>query len=217
MTSRLVVQACELVDLLLTPPEETSGDTLRSPVDNVLHGPSPEAELKTVSNSAKLVDVVARLAPITLNDTAQSATIMTPSSPVPMIEEVSHQYADTDREQLVMAKSCQVVALYAADAALLTPWSTHHLDVASRTLLKQLCAAIPGAVATPSQKASTPLDQQDFFVAMMPAVLPLLSPALTYDGEHSISQCISQQQGEISASRLPMSYIVPYRHNTIIT
>lgn len=195
MTSRLVVQACDLVDLMLTPPEEISGDILRSPVDNVMLGACHEAELRTVSNFAKLEDVVARLAPITLTDTAQSATTTTPSSPVPMIEEVFDQYVDVDREQLVLAKSCRVAALYAADAALLTPWSTHHLDVASRTLLKQLCAAI----ATPSHKASTPLDQQDFFVAMMPAVLPLLSPALTYGGEHSISQCISQQQGEISA------------------
>lgn len=199
MTSRLVVQACQLVELLLTPPDQTFGDTLRSPVDNEMLGACHDAELRAVSNFAKLVAVVAKLAPITLPGTAQSAATMTPSSPVPIIEKVSDQCADMDRQQLLMAKSCQAAALYAADAALLTPWSSHHLDVASRTLLKQLCAAIPGAVATPSQKASTPLDQQDFIVAMTPAVLPLLSPALTCDGEHCVSHSTSQQQGEVSA------------------
>ena len=197
MTPRWVVQACELVDQLLRPPEETSVDVSGNPVEtqNDSLGICCEAEQTTVSGLGKLADVVSRLSPLAL----QSLTATW--SPAAMIEEVSDQQAQLDEAQLLMAKSCQAAALYAADAALLTPWSSHQLDVAARTLLKQLCAAMPGAFASPSsQEASVQCNEQDFIVAMVPAILHLLSPALKLNGTCSITQGTSQQEGETSAS-----------------
>ena len=187
MTPRLAVQACELVDRLLRSPEEISIDGSGSPVET--HDDSLDtccaAEKTTVSGFEHLVQMISRLTP---------TTSATPTTPAATIEEISDQQAQLDKEQTLMAKSCQAVALYAADAALLTPWSSHQLNIAARTLLKQLCAAMPGA------SASSQHNEQDFIAAMVPAILPLLSSALTSDGTHSITQGPSQQEGEPSAS-----------------
>ena len=200
MTPRLVMHACELADQLLRPPEETSVDASGSLVKtrNDSLGTRCEAQQRAVSGFGKLVDVVSGLSPV-----AQHSA--TPTWPTPMIEEVSNQQAELDQEQILMAKSCQAAALYATDAALLTPWSSHQLDVAARILLKQLCAATQGAFTSPSpQKASIHCNEQDLIVAMVPAIMPLLSPALTFNRKHSVTQGPSQQLGATSISIAPV-------------
>lgn len=213
MTPHLVLQAYELVDQLLKNPEKTSLGSPLETHDDSLES-SCEAEQTALSGIGKLTDVVSRLPP-----TARVRA--TPRwSPASLVEEVSDQEAQLGEGQLLMAKSCQAAALYAADAALLTPWSSHQLDVAARTLLKQLCAAMPGALASPSsQEASVQCNEQDFIVAMVPAVLHLLSPALTFNGIHSITQGRSQQEGGTLASSVPIQLksnakpsIVPFVH-----
>ena len=196
MTPCLVVQACELVDQLLQPSEQISLDISDSPVGT--DDDSLEAEQRAVLVFGQLVEMVSRLTPIA----SQSAT---PTwSPAALIEEVSNQQTQLDQQQTLVAKICQAAALYAADAALLTPWSSCQLELAARTLLKQLCAAMPGASA--SQKASIQRNEQDLIAAMLPAILPLLSSALMSDATHSVTQRLSQQEGENSVSFVPVQF-----------
>ena len=194
-----MVQACELVDQLLRPPQETSVDVSGRLVERRSNslGAKCEAQQRAVSVFGKLADVVSGLSPF-----AQQSATPTWSS-APMIEEFSTQQAQ--QEHILMAKSCQAAALYATDSALLTPWSSHQLDVAARALLKQLCAAMPGALASrPSQKASVQCNEQDFIVAMVPAIMPLLSLSLLFNSIHSITQGPPQQEGATSATAAPV-------------
>lgn len=185
MTGRAVLQACNLADRLLTPPEETVASVSDTPVDgqrDLYH----QVEARVVSDFERLLDVVSTVAPGTLQNTAPSPT---PSRlPASTIEEVSDQQDKLNAEQLLVVKSCQAAALHAADTALLTPWSSHQLNVAARRLLKQLCAAMPTAVAAPPQTGSPQPDEQNLIAAIMPAVLPLLSPALIFEGTYSSIQ-----------------------------
>ena len=222
MTSCSVLQARELADQLLQPPEETFAGMSGSRVvtHDHLRGKDRQAEQNAASCFEKLACVVSKLAPITPLSTAQSA--IPTGSPAPLVEEVSDQQAELEEQQVLVARSCQAAALYAADAALLTPWSTLQLDVAARTLIKHLCAAMPQPVTMSPQAAPTQNIEQDLIVAIMPAILPLLSLALIYDGTHSLNQGEAQQEGKLSSNMTrsnmthPMS-LYAYMHRPIIT
>ena len=68
-----------------------------------------------------------------------------------LIEELSPDAAAKAQErqlqEQLLFNSCLVVALYAADPVLLTPWTTHQLSMASRGLLQALVPAGLSAVA----------------------------------------------------------------------
>ena len=70
-----------------------------------------------------------------------------------LIEELSPDTAAKAQErqlqEQLLSNSCLVVALYAADSVLLTPWTTHQLGIASRDLLQALAPSGMSAV-TPS-------------------------------------------------------------------
>lgn len=192
MTARIVVQACELADQLLKPREETFAAVSGSPVDGT-RDLDHQLEHQAVSCFERLLGVVSTLAPGTLYNTAHSGKPTWSGAPV--VEEVSDQQSELDKEQLLVIKSCQAAALYAADAALLTPWSSHQLDLAARRLLKRLCAAMPTALLVPPHTASKQSDEQDLIAAVLPAILPVLSPALKFHGTHSISKGQPEQTG----------------------
>ncbi|KAL3150892.1 hypothetical protein ABBQ32_000642 [Trebouxia sp. C0010 RCD-2024] len=185
MTGRSVLQACDLADRLLTPLEETLASVSGVPVD-AQGNLDCQVEARAASDFERLLGVVLTIAPRTLQNTAPSPD---PTwSAASTVEEVSDQQAELHAEQLLVVKSCQAAALYAADTALLTTWSSHRLSVAARGVLKQLCAAMPMAVVAPAQTASPQPDEQDLIAAIMPAVLPRLSPALMFQGTHSSTQ-----------------------------
>ena len=95
-----------------------------------------------------------------------------------LIEELSPDAAAKAQErqlqEQLLFNSCLVVALYAADPVLLTPWTTHQLSMASRGLLQALVPAGLSAVAknvlqgAARQQRST---NEQFLVSVLPQLL----------------------------------------------
>ncbi len=95
-----------------------------------------------------------------------------------LIEELSPDTAakaqERQQQEQILFNSCLVVALYAADPMLLTPWTTHQLGIASRDLLQALGPSGLSPVAknmlqgAAGQQHST--DEQ-FLVSVLPQLL----------------------------------------------
>ena len=95
-----------------------------------------------------------------------------------LIEELSPDTAAKAQErqlqEQLLSNSCMVVAMYSADPVLLTPWTTHQLDIASRDLLQALAPSGLSAVAKNVLQGSVgqqqPTDEQ-FLVSVLPQLL----------------------------------------------
>ena len=95
-----------------------------------------------------------------------------------LIEELSPDTAAKAQErqlqEQLLSNSCLVVALYAADPVLLTPWTTHQLGIASRDLRKALASSGLSAVAKNMLQGSTGQQQsteEHFLVSVLPQLL----------------------------------------------
>ena len=196
MSPDTLIRACGVADQLLLPAQEVYAGVSGHPDDytNVLPGAAQHEENRAASCFQQLLCDVTELTSVTLP--AYSLSKPLACTPGALVEEVSEQQADLyerQRQQAqFVAKSCQVAALYASHPPLLTPWSSHQLDAASRALLKQLHAAMPHSVLASQQSAAAQHTEQDLFVTVLPVILPLLS-ALMPEAAHTFRQGMPQQ------------------------
>ena len=171
-------QPPQLANQLLNPPQEQFADATGAPFgSNGKHANAPRAYISwAASNFTSLIQHTAQTPTEALMYALQPTPQRAQSSL--LIEEISKEQEQLHEEQELQAqlllKCCQVAALYAADPALLTPWSSHQLDVAARALLKQLCST-SSEIASSVQPAVLPSSEQHFLVAVLPSILPLIS------------------------------------------
>ena len=191
-------QAREAADQLLDPSQELYAGASGCPAysNDAPFSAGQRAQHFAASNFETLLSGVSDLAPAALQGASQSDP-QVPSGV--LIEEVSEQAVsiqESTQEQMELAaRSCQVAALYAADAALLTPWSSHQLDTAARALLKQLCAAMGTGNAGMRQSRRVQPTDQDLFATLLPTLLPILSPCLSLEAAQPAGILLHADQG----------------------
>ncbi|KAA6425014.1 MAG: hypothetical protein FRX49_05188 [Trebouxia sp. A1-2] len=110
-----------------------------------------------------------------------------PSSGI-LIEELSPDTAAKAQErqlqEQLISNSCLVVALYAADSVLLTPWTTHQLGIASRDLLQALAPSGLLAVAENMLQGVAGQQQpthEQFLVSALPHLLSHFKLCFNHD------------------------------------
>lgn len=197
MSPDTLIHACEIADQLLKPAQEAYADVSGHPNDptSAILRAAQQERNRAASYFRELFCEVTELAPVALQAMSKPKPLV--CTPGALVEEVSEQeaglYEQQQQQAHLIAKSCQVAALYATDPPLRTPWSSRQLDAAARALLKQLQAAMQRAMPASQQSAAAQPTEQNLFATLMPDILPLLSPALMPKAAETLSQGISQQ------------------------
>ena len=196
-----VQQVRGMVEALLQPSQELFSDGVGAPTqpdtidlhDLHRHEATVLASLEQLENHlSDLIKQGRSLLPVTEPEGQ-------PQRKGPLIEEISAVHADASVEKLLqrqlVANSCLVAALYAVDPALLTPWTTHQLDLASRKLLHTICAACMPAASEANYTNATKDSEQNTLLPMFPLLLPQLQAVLVQNFNRHDHLQSSKQSG----------------------
>ena len=116
-----------------------------------------------------------------------------------LIEELSAEHAGASEAKLLhtqlVLNSCLAAALYAVDTSLLTPWTSHQLDLAGRKLLHTICAACTPATSKASYTNATADSEHNNLLPMLPLLLPQLQAVLMQDYKRHDNLQSPKQQG----------------------
>lgn len=175
-------QSCRLAHELLRPPQACFSDASGAP------HPPDVAQLRVAEPfHATALSSIQELDSLFTGDLSQAGglPLCEPQntkdnySPIGvLIEELSPDTAAKAQErqlqEQLLSNSCLVVALYALDPVLLTPWTTHQLGIASRDLLQALAPSGLSAVAKNVLQGCTGRQQvtdEQFLVSVIPQLL----------------------------------------------
>lgn len=123
-----------------------------------------------------------------------------------LIEELSPDTAAKAQErqlqEQLLSDSCLVVALYAADPVLLTPWTTHQLDIASRDVLQALAPSGLSAVAKNILQGASRQQQptvEQFLVSVLPQLLSQFKLCFSQDVYQYEKAELPKQPGRVQS------------------
>lgn len=184
-------QSCRLTHELLRPPQACFSDASGAP-----HQPDIAQLRMAESFHATALSWIQELEVLVI-DLRQAGGLplcepqktkgIYPSSGI-LIEELSPDTAAKAQErqlqEQLISNSCLVVALYAADSVLLTPWTTHQLGIASRDLLQALAPSGLLAVAENMLQGVAGQQQpthEQFLVSALPHLLSHFKLCFNHD------------------------------------
>ena len=128
-----------------------------------------------------------------------------------LIEELSPDTAAKAQErqlqEQLLSNSCLVVALYAADPVLLTPWTSHQLGIASRDLLQALAPSGLSAVAKNVLQGAAGQQQptnEQFLVSVLPQLLSQFKLCFNQDVYQYENAELPKQPGRVQGLLLPV-------------
>lgn len=177
-----VPQLIATADILLQPEASVFGDISGAPVQSTPQQSTPNLHSQALLSFDQLTTGLHCLETVTLppepDKSAERASIFIEELSA---REASSQGAATD-QQTLFGKACLAVALYAADTPLLSPWTSHQLDLASNKLMVALensvwrFNGVRDAKNDPCASPSVPCNAQDLITSLMPSLLSMLMP-----------------------------------------